>query len=142
MQKTWIVVADRARGRIFTVATPKGPLTEIEDLVHPESRAHERDLTTDRPGRGPGSHRSMGNANTAREHAAQDFARELAARLEAGRNRGDFARLVLMAAPDFLGLLRKSLSAPLAKLVYLEVTKSLTQTPPAEIRSHLPEYLT
>jgi protein required for attachment to host cells len=141
MQKTWVLVADRARGRIFSATTPKGPLTEIEDLVHPQSRAHERDLTTDRPGRGPGGHRAMGNANTAREHEANDFARELAARLDAGRNQGDFARLIVIAAPDFLGMLRKCMTPPLAKLVAQEVTKNLTQMSPTDIRGHLPEYL-
>jgi protein required for attachment to host cells len=145
MQKTWpktcVVVADRVRGRIFSAPKPKSPLEEIDDLVHPESRAHERDLTTDRPGRGPGSHRAMGNANTARDHEAADFARELAARLESGRTHGEFEKLILIASPDFLGLLRKHLSPPLARMVTLEMPKVLTQLSAAEIREHLPEYL-
>lgn len=141
MKKIWVVVADRARGRIFLATTPKGPLTEIEDLVHPEARAHERDLTTDRPGRGPGSHRAMGTANKAHEHEATNFARELSARLEAGRVNSDFAKLVLVAAPDFLGLLRKCLNPNLEKLVAREITKNLTQLVAQEIRAHLPEYL-
>ena len=141
MKKIWVVVADRARGRIFSATSPKSALTEIEDLVHPEARAHERDLTTDRPGRGPGSHRAMGTQNKVREHEASDFARELAARLEAGRVNTDFTKLVLVAAPDFLGLLRKSLNPHVEKLVTREVTKNLTQLTPADIRAHLPEYL-
>ena len=59
------VVADRSRARLFSVATPKGPLEELEDLVHPEARAHERDLTSDRPGRSNDQH-VLGNASTAR----------------------------------------------------------------------------
>jgi len=141
MEKTWVIVADRARGRIFSVSKPKGPLTEMEGLVHPESRAHERDLISDRPGRGRGSHRSLGTANAAHDHEAEDFARELAARLETGRVHGDVANLILIAAPDFLGLMRKSLNGQLSKMVSLEVTKNLTQLRPDEIRSHLPEYL-
>jgi protein required for attachment to host cells len=141
MQKTWVVVADRVRGRIFSASTPKGPLTELEDLVHPEARAHERDLTTDRPGRGPGSHRAMGTDYKRSEHEASGFAREIAARLETGRNNADFAKLVLVAAPDFLGLLRKSLNPHVEKLVAREITKNLTHLPPEDIRAHLPEYL-
>jgi len=141
MKKIWVVVADRARGRIFSATSPKSPLTEIEDLVHPEARAHERDLTTDRPGRGPGSHRAMGTANKAHEHEATNFARELAARIDVGRVNTDFTKLVLVAAPDFLGLLRKSLNPHVEKLVAREVTKNLTQLTPADIRAHLPEYL-
>lgn len=141
MHKTWLVVADRARARIFSVASPKGPLTELEDLVHPQSRTHERDLTTDRSGRGSGGHGTMGSANTAHDNEAAEFARQVCARLEAARTRGDFARLILVAPPDFLGLLRKSQNPHVAKLVDREVPKNLSQLKSEAIREHLPEFL-
>ncbi len=141
MQRTWLVVADRARARIFSVASPKGPLSELEDMVHPESRIQERDLTSDRAGRGTGGHGSMGTPRTAHDQAAVEFAREVTARLEAGRTAGSFERLILVAPPDFLGLLRKSQSVNLGKLVDREVAKNLVQLKAAEIRTLLPEFL-
>ena len=75
MRKTWVVVADRSRARLFSVATPKGPLEELEDLVHPEARSHERDLTSDRPGRSNDQH-VLGAENSARDQQAHEFARE------------------------------------------------------------------
>jgi protein required for attachment to host cells len=61
--------------------------------------------------------------------------------LEAGRNIGEFEQLVLVAPPDFLGLLRKAISHPTAKLVSREIGKNLTQRKPEQIRSLLPEFL-
>ncbi len=140
MRKTWVVVADRSRARIFSIAKPNGPLMELEDLVHPEARAHERDLTTDRPGRSP-DHNALGNAHSARDEQAQEFVREISQRLEKGRVHGELERLLVIAAPDVLGMLRKTMNGNLAKLVTLEIDKNVTQQSPADIRRLLPEYV-
>jgi protein required for attachment to host cells len=140
VRKTWVVVADRSRARIFSIEKPRGALTEIEDLVHPEARAHDRDLTSDRPGRSSDNH-VLGTAHAARDQQAHEFAREIASRLESGRNGAQFERLVLVAGPDVLGFLRKSMSSQVAKLVVREVEKNLTQQRADDIRSLLPEYL-
>jgi protein required for attachment to host cells len=140
VRKTWVVVADRSRARIFTIETPRGPLHEVEDLVHPEARAHERDLTSDRPGRSTDRH-SLGNANAARDQQAAEFAREIAGRLENGRTHAQFERLVLVAAPDLLGLLRKTINGNLSKLIVRTIDKNLTQQAAPEIRKLLPEFL-
>lgn len=141
MLKTWLVVADRSRGRIFSLPSARGALSELEDLVHPESRAHERDLRTDRPGRRFGGYGALGKSNTAHDQEALEFARELATRLDAGRTGGEFERLILVAPPDFLGLLRKALNAQTAKLVDREITKNFAQLKADEIRQHLPDFL-
>ena len=140
MRKTWVLVADRSRARLFSIAKPKGSLAELEDLVHPEARAHERDLTSDRPGRSP-DHNALGTAHSARDEQAHEFAREITQRLERGRVHGEFERLVVVAAPDLLGMLRKTMNTNLSKLVSLEIDKNVTQQTPADIRKLLPEYL-
>lgn len=140
MRKTWVVVADRSRARLFSVATPRGPLEELEDLVHPEARAHERDLTSDRPGRSNDQH-VLGAEHSARDQQAHEFAREIALRLEAGRIEHQLEQLIVVAAPDVLGMLRKTMSGGLAKLVVLEIDKNVTQRKPADIRKMLPTYL-
>ena len=140
MQKTWVLVADRSRARIFAIQTPKGELHELEDLVHPEARAHERDLTSDRPGRSSDRH-ALGTTNSARDQQAAAFAREIALRLDEARTQGSLERLVLVCAPDLLGLLRKALSAPLGKLVIRTVDKNLAQQDAVAIRKLLPTFL-
>ena len=141
MRKTWVIVADSARARIFSVTTPKGPLTELEDLVHPASRAHERDLRSDRSGRGTAKSGTMGSPNSAKAHEVHEFAGDLADRLETARVKGDYEQLVLVGAPDFLGNVRKRLPDGVSKCVYKEIDKNLTQLSVKAIRGHLPEFL-
>jgi protein required for attachment to host cells len=145
MRKTWVLVADSVRARLFTTHTPKGPLHEFEDLVHPESRMHAGELNTDRPGRafdrmGQARH-AVGAVTSPKAQEAEEFARQVAERLEAGRNAGDFEQLVLVAPPDFLGLLRKAISPVTSKLISREVGKNVAQRSAEDIRSLLPEFL-
>ena len=46
-------------------------------------------------------------------------------RLKVAYSRGDFDRLVLLAAPAVLGVLRKALSKALANTVVLEISKDV-----------------
>ena len=141
MRKTWVVVADRSRARIFTVATPKGPLTELEDLVHPEARAHEA-RPDQRPSRPIHVSNVMGNEHGARDQQAHEFAREIAMRLESGRVEHRSSRqLIVVAAPDLLGMLRKTMNGNVAKTVVQEIDKNVTQRSPADIRKLLPKFL-
>lgn len=145
MKSTWVVVTDSTRARILKADNAVGPLSEIETLVHPESRLHERDLISDAPGRafdraGQGRH-AMGQQVSPKEHEVEAFVRQVAERLEQAREQGQLEQLILVAPPAVLGKLRKALTHELARLVTLEVDKNLTRLGPQEIRGHLPERL-
>ncbi len=168
MATTWILVADRAHARIFVPEEAEAkslrqhvefvgragylapdveelePLKEQADFIHPESQLSQQDVETDRPGRfkAKGSALHSGNAEKDFKHqTAEHFARELVDYLEKGRQENQFDRLILVAAPLFLGVLRGMLTAPLRKLVTLERDKDYTKLKPEEIRKHLPEQL-
>lgn len=51
MGTNWIVVADSSRARILEIARRSREIREIEDLVNPAGRAHNRDLLADAYGR-------------------------------------------------------------------------------------------
>jgi protein required for attachment to host cells len=144
MTTTWVVVADASRARIFSTEKAASPLVELQTLTHPEARLHEGDLVSDRPGRdrnsGIGSH-DMGHESDAKEGEAIRFAAQICDALEEGRNAGRYEQLYLIAAPSFLGVLRKQQNGPLKKLVTEEVAKNLTTQSPADIRKALPDYL-
>ncbi|MEA3412038.1 MAG: host attachment protein [Pseudomonadota bacterium] len=145
MRTTWVLVADSTRARLMEAENAIGPLREIETLVHPESRLHERDINTDSPGRafdsgGQGRH-AMGQHVGAKEHEAGTFVRDISHRLDRGRKSGDLKQLVIVAAPALLGLLRKHMSAETARLITLELDKNITQMDISELRAHLPERL-
>ncbi len=145
MKSTWVVVADSTRARILKADNAVGPLSELETLVHPESRLHERDLISDAPGRafdraGQGRH-AMGQQVSPKEHEIEAFTRQVAERLDHARENGELEQLIIVAPPSVLGKLRKALPQEVSRLVTLEVDKNLTRLSPGEIRAHLPERL-
>ncbi|MFY9974520.1 MAG: host attachment protein [Chromatiaceae bacterium] len=141
---TWILVADASRARIFAAEKALSPLEEIRALTSPEGRLHEGDLVSDKGGRdrnpGVGAH----GFNVEDEHKqdnAERFAAQVCHELEAARNAGEFRKLYVVAAPGFLGMLRRHQSSPLRQMVAGEVDKNLSTQDPASIRKCLPDYL-
>jgi protein required for attachment to host cells len=126
---TYIVVADAARARVFTRDALK--LQEKESLVHAEGRLHEGDLVTDR-----GAHvhesmsttaRSTGSEGAASNHHAELFAKEVADRLYQARVDNSMEKLIVVAPPRFLGLLREKIDGPTSKLIIHTLAKDLSK---------------
>jgi protein required for attachment to host cells len=141
MSNTWVLVAESSRAKLYRVNGRLAPFTEIDAMVHPESRMHEGDLVSDVAGSDGGSvgqgRHVMDNKHTAHQHESLQFARQLASRLDSGRNNGDFDNLVLVAPPEFLGHLRSNLSKEVMSLVSRQVDKNLVQKPAEVLRAYL-----
>ena len=144
MKLTWILVADNTRARIFSADTPSSPLEEIEDFSHTEGRLHDREMTSDLPGRikstGGGGH-AFEQPTDPKKHEADNFAHSVAQYLEDAHNAHKFEQLLIVSDPSFLGLLRNQLSDHVKKLVQFELDKNITTHSAADIRQHLPQYL-
>ncbi len=145
-----ILVADQSDARIYELAAQGEPLACVFELQNQQARLHERDLVSDRPGRrfanAPGAkrrgavvHHATGGEQTAHRHLAEHFARELADELERERGAGAYDRLVIMAAPAFLGLLRSQLGKAVHACVVAEVHHDLVHQSEAVVREHLPK---
>jgi protein required for attachment to host cells len=148
MTTTWIIAADSSRARILQVTDRGQHLEEIEDLLNPEGRAHDRELISDAhprfSGHGgvgkPSSHSTGGPANdreepSAQEHATELFAKRLADYLDKARTGQRYERLHLIAPPKFLGRLRKALGKDTARLVAEELPKDLSWLNAREIEA-------
>lgn len=144
MKSTWILVADSTRARIFTADSPSSPLEEIEDFSHTEGRLHDREMTSDLPGKiksaGGGGH-AFEQPTDPKKHEADTFAHRVSQYLEEAHNADRFEQLLIVAAPAFLGLLRNNLPEQIKKLVRFELDKDITLMSAADIRQHLPEFL-
>ena len=141
MNKTWVVAAESSRARIFAAESRVGPMSEVEDFVHSEGRVREQDLVSDKSGRGfdgtiEGRH-GMEKSFDAKHQEAIVFARLIAERIEAARTRGEFSQLVLVAAPEFLGILRQQLSNHASRMVSKTVDKNLVVRQASEIRDYV-----
>jgi protein required for attachment to host cells len=143
---TWVLVAEGSRARLFEMATPMSPLRELEAYTHPDGHLRGSERKSDAPGRygTKKSARTRGTGITGGAHIfnrpnADDelqhsFARFLAEQLDRARNQGAFDRLVLIAAPSFLGSLRDQLSEPTRRCITQELGKNFAKSTPAEIR--------
>ena len=130
MTTTWIIAADASRARILQVTDRAQQLEEVEDLLNPEGRVHDRELISDahprfsgHSGGGPGSDREE---TSAAEHATELFAKRVGNYLESARTAHRYDRLHLIAPPKFLGRLRKELGKEVQKLVAEELPKDLS----------------
>jgi protein required for attachment to host cells len=143
-ENTWIVVANRAKARIFNTTWPElADLEEVASLVHPEATLHVRDTVSDAPGRfkvkvsAPHS----GEPRTDFAHQmTQDFAQQLVEHLEAHRLAGNFGAVMLVAPPLMLAALRKQMDRPLADLVTEELDKDYSELQDRELRQRLTSY--
>lgn len=142
MAKTCVLVADSSRARFFGAEKPRLPLEEFDDMECFEARMHEKDLITDAPGRGFDSsgygQRTKTPEKTHKEHETIGFAKAVAKKIDADRSRNKYEKLVLMAPPKFLGMLRDHLSSNARKMVVAEVDKNLSRHPVQDIQAHLP----
>jgi protein required for attachment to host cells len=140
---TWVLVADGSRARLLT-REKSGALTEAETFVCPETRLKDDELISDRAGRsfdsrGSGRH-GMEPRTSQHDQVAMEFARQIAGRLEELRVSGQIEKLVLIAAPAFLGQLRAKLSDGTSQLVALSIDKDLSRQDLSQIEGQIPKF--
>ncbi|HSD73522.1 MAG TPA: host attachment protein [Steroidobacteraceae bacterium] len=145
-----VVVADESEARFYDITRPGGPLQPCGRVANPAARLHDRDLKSDRPGRvfdrappaagrrGAGAHHATGGERRPRVQEAQRFARRIARELTETQQRQQFDRLVLMAGPRFLGVLRVALRKSVPAVV-TEVPRDLVHQDERAVRDHIPE---
>ncbi len=151
MQPTWIVLADKGRARILQMNRPGRDLEEVEELTDAAAHAHNADFRHDASGRrapadshggGAGMQTMPGNATTSAgedklDHEAERFARQVAERLAEARRQQRYERLRIVAAPKFLGRLRKVLPHEVSDVVVEEIDKDLLQLDRRELTQRL-----
>jgi protein required for attachment to host cells len=130
--RTWIVVCDASRARLFSKGEDSGAWVAFEELTHPASRAKGIDLVSDRSGRVQQSQAKvmrpgMDPRTDPRTVESERFAAEIATLLDRAHANQAFERLVIVAPARFLGQLRAELSDRLRKAVYATLEKDYTQ---------------
>ena len=129
MNTIWILVANQAEAQIYSAGQIRGNLVLVDTLTHEEGAARARDLNSDAPGR---VHDRMGSARHSmepdtgvKEESRRRFVKKIVELLESANFRGDYDRLVLLAAPAMLGVIRKTLTSKLTKAVIKEIPKDV-----------------
>jgi protein required for attachment to host cells len=139
MIETWIIVADSAHARVFTQSKQHTQLEEINTFIHPAGRQREVDQQTDRPGRsfdssGSGRHAMEPHTDWKRKESDK-FSRELSAYLT--EQAGQFADLIIISPPEFLGLLRSCLDDIVSNRITRVISKNMVHLDKEAIRANI-----
>ncbi|MBY6055784.1 host attachment family protein [Leisingera daeponensis] len=128
-QGTWVLVADSEKALFLENTTDaQNPNLQVRRKDEQENPS-DREQSANRPGRfndGPSVHRSAVDDTDWHELAKERFAKDLSDKLYEMAHRGDFEKLVLVAAPEVLGELRKNLHKEVSDCVIGEISKNLT----------------
>ncbi len=146
MGMQWVVVADRSRARIFQTDGGADRLQEVEDLLNPQGRLDDADLRSDAKGRyyGKGERQQGHTAEpnvSKEEHDEELFSREVSQLLDRGCDTQRYDSLVMVAPPEFLGLLRRQLSKRVEQRVRQQLDKGLANRSEQQIRDYLKQHL-
>lgn len=150
MTRTTIIAIDGAHARFFSLEIPEEPLTdggarliELKDFVNPDAHVPERLQFSDRMGR---AHASPGGVAHAlddgrerhREEDERRWIRGLLDEMDRFARLQQSKRLVLVAEPRLLGVLRAQLvHERLHGVEIAEVGENVTRHPVAQIQSML-----
>lgn len=112
----WVIVADASKATIYSQATNRSPLEEMTSLENSVAREKTADLISDSGGRsfdsrGRGRHTMTREKPSPKGQSAKVFAKEIAAIVAKAGTQQDYRDFVLVAAPRFLGVLRKEFAA-------------------------------
>jgi protein required for attachment to host cells len=144
-QNTWTVVADSSQAIIYEGAPMGDNLQKIEKFINEDATKDKKELETDGPGQafnrhGPGQH-SMTKEVSASEHVTKMFSKTVADYLQHARANSNYARLIIVADPTFLGELRDSLDTATARLVVDTIDHNITHMNAKQIRTYLKEHV-
>jgi protein required for attachment to host cells len=136
-----VVVADERDATFFDLTKPQAPLEERGSL-HNDAARPDRELETDRPGRRfggtHGNRHAVDGERSTQRHETELFAKQVCQALDGARTRHEFDRLVIIAAPRMLGMLREALPAPCQAVVAAEVAKAFSLDQIDSIRDAVP----
>ncbi|HEY4210336.1 MAG TPA: host attachment protein [Steroidobacteraceae bacterium] len=137
-----VIVADPSEARFYDLDGISSRLSVVCRLVDPQSPPQvERDVAAaseTNARRAPPTPRVPGSELRPRKDAAMRFARQIAAELSSAKRDGAFDRLVLVAGPAFIGLLRSALPEAVRMTLVAEVRKDLVAADEETIGAALP----
>lgn len=143
--RTWILVADGACARFLALAEGRGIAKAIPGLEMRHHAPSTRDLGRSKPAR---VIESVGSAKHGieprfdlHEREEADFLKMVMQKTEEALQKSEFDRLVMVAPPRALGILRSLASASLNAHKILDIDLDLTKHTEAEIADSVMRHL-
>lgn len=108
--RIWILLAHRSGAKLLRTIGYSKDFKLLKEFNFPEGRLKNHEINTDDNG-------GLVEHEVTVCHLAETFAQDLAAVLRKGRTENRYERLVLIAEPRFLGVLRNCLDKETAKKI-------------------------
>jgi protein required for attachment to host cells len=131
MKNIWIVIAHAAQAKVYDLKQHPPALCLLSEFFHPESRLKKNDILateggnhdTKSYGKGYARNNASFHSDVKQvEHVA--FAKELSAFLAQAFYQGQFTELILIAEPEFHGLLNQELTKPVHNAISKHIQKN------------------
>jgi protein required for attachment to host cells len=142
---TWVLVADSEKALLMeNIGDADAPNLVVRREDHHENPPN-REQGTDKPGRfndGPSVHRSAVGDTDWHQLEKARFAVDLAEMLYRRAHRDGFQRLIVVAAPEILGLLRPALHQVVTDRIVAEADLNITNLPINEMERRITAAIT
>ncbi len=142
---TWILLAGGGHAQVVQNEGPGKGVSTVKGATWEQHLDKSQEIMADRPGR---SFDRMGDQRHSMEPTSDPkrlqesaFLGEVCSYLDEAGREGRFDRLVLVAEPRALGLLRKQLGSGLKNKLYAELDKDLSKAPLKELPDRLKDVI-
>lgn len=144
--RTWILIADAGRARVLQNLGPGKGLTPVDGLASESALpGSTNEIVADRQGRSfesaDGSRHPLEPRTDPREQMKRGYLEMLADQLDEKLKAEAFDRLIVVAPPQALGILRSAFTDRVKKAVSGELAKDLTKTPEHDLGAHLADHV-
>ncbi|KTD59569.1 hypothetical protein Lsan_2160 [Legionella santicrucis] len=138
-QHTWIITADTTSCRIYASKAKPHDLTLVKEMVHPQGKLKDIDLTSSKAGRTEqGTYTQQSDP---KEIEIDSFARTIADELDDGRNIHAYEKLIVVAPPHMNGLLFHHTNKHVNNLVSHNIKSDVMHFSKQELSDFLDKHL-
>ena len=136
MCTTYVLIADSAHAKLLE-RNDREELTEVDSWTNPFGHSADHDIAQDKQGSDRGG--TLESEVSPKRHEQLKFVKRIAGELT--RHSSNFDQLIVSAAPQVLGDLRKELKGTVKAKIDREFPKSLVNVPLHDLPEHLAKLL-
>jgi protein required for attachment to host cells len=141
---TWVLALNSSVCRIYKLSTKPYQVTLLKEILHPESKLRDIELTSDKPGHykaGGAAHGAFSQQTDPKEIQLDDFSRQIADVLDHGRNTEAYNQLIVVALPHMDGLLFQHINKHVKDLVTHNIKHDVLNLTEHELLDFLQQHM-
>lgn len=137
----WVINCNTSTCKIYEYKKPEH-LILLKEIYHPENKLKNIDLTSDKQGHYKTNSTTRGSYSPdtdPKQVKITEFLREVAKELDHGRNKQAYEHLIIIAAPQTMGMLIQQLDKHVDGLVSNRIQKDMIHLTDIELLKYIKE---